>query len=237
MIKNSSWRRRLLGIDEARKQFARNSVDAVYLDIWALSRPEMAINRAGVSLLLLSFSFVKREREREGSEKLNDLENSVINKSWLFSFREKEFEIHRMGLELEIIPSLDYARERKEKRTVSNWRGWPEPFTKDRFESSGAIREITTSSLGWPLLSAQLIYDDRAKIELERFRRWDSFNYGSSSPSYYLTGNYFNSRPFTVLVIIHITLHATLQRFKVHFSSLSDINNFVIWISFEWKGH
>lgn len=42
---------------------------------------EMAINRAGVSLLLLSFSFVKREREREGSEKLNDLENSVINKS------------------------------------------------------------------------------------------------------------------------------------------------------------
>lgn len=69
------------GIDEARKQFARNSVDAVYLDIWALSRPEMAINRAGVSLLLLSFSFVKREREREGSEKLNDLENSVINKS------------------------------------------------------------------------------------------------------------------------------------------------------------
>lgn len=71
------------GIDEARKQFARNSVDAVYLDIWALPRPEMAINRAGVSLLLLSFSFVKREREREreGSEKLNDLENSVINKS------------------------------------------------------------------------------------------------------------------------------------------------------------
>lgn len=66
------------GIDEARKQFARNSVDAVYLDIWALPRPEMAINRAGVSLLLLSFSFV---REREGSEKLNDLENSVINKS------------------------------------------------------------------------------------------------------------------------------------------------------------
>lgn len=129
-----------------------------------------------------------------------------------------------------IIPSLDYARERKEKRTVSNWRGWPEPFTKDRFESSGAIREITTSSLGWPLLSAQLIYDDRAEIELERFRRWDSFNYGSSSPSYYLTGNYFNSRPFTVLVIIHITLHATLQRFKVHFSPLSDINNFVIWI-------
>lgn len=69
------------GIDEARKQFARNSVDAVYLDIWVLPRPEMAINRAGVSLLLLSFSFVKREREREGSEKLNDLENSVINKS------------------------------------------------------------------------------------------------------------------------------------------------------------
>lgn len=69
------------GIDEARKQFARNSVDAVYLDIWALPRPEMAINRAGVSLLLLSFSFMKREREREGSEKLNDLENSVINKS------------------------------------------------------------------------------------------------------------------------------------------------------------
>lgn len=53
-----------------------------------------------------SRSFMKREREREGSEKLNDLENSVINKSWLFSFREKEFEIHRMGLELEIVSYL-----------------------------------------------------------------------------------------------------------------------------------
>lgn len=66
------------GIDEARKQFARNSVDAVYLDMGPASRWQLT---GPASPFSFSRSFMKREREREGSEKLNDLENSVINKS------------------------------------------------------------------------------------------------------------------------------------------------------------
>ena len=56
---------------------------------------------------------------------------------YLLSFDWIRFTIRSVG------EKKKRRRKKRRKRTVSNWRGWPEPFAKDRFESSGAIRKIT----------------------------------------------------------------------------------------------